>query len=215
MVRAREVTPRELVELYLRRIEALDPRLNAFRITFAEQALAEAVDPARADGPLAGVPIAIKDDIAVAGQVATMGTRSIRTPAAADAEAVRRLRAAGAIPIGITNVPELMIFPWTATARTASPATHGISTARRAAPRAGRRRGGRRHGRRGDGLGWRRIDPDPGRVLRPGRDEADARPRHRAAGWFGLARVVGVRRAGADRVRQRAAARRDARRPAR
>ena len=45
-----------------------------------------------------------------------MGTRSIRTPAAADAEAVRRLRAAGAIPVGITNVPELMIFPWTATA---------------------------------------------------------------------------------------------------
>ncbi len=116
LVRAREVTPCELVELYLRRIEALDPRLNAFRTTFADQALAEAVDPARADGPLAGVPIAIKDDIAVAGQVATMGTRSIRTPAAADAEAVRRLRAAGAIPVGITNVPELMIFPWTATA---------------------------------------------------------------------------------------------------
>jgi amidase len=116
LVRAREVKPRELVELYLRRIEALDPRLNAFRATFADRALAEADDPAKADGPLAGVPIAIKDDIAVAGQVATMGTRTIRTPAGADAEAVRRLRAAGAIPVGITNVPELMIFPWTVTA---------------------------------------------------------------------------------------------------
>ena len=59
LVRAREVTPRELVELYLRRIEALDPRLNAFRTTFADQALAEADDQARADGPLAGVPVAI------------------------------------------------------------------------------------------------------------------------------------------------------------
>ena len=42
MVRAREVSPRELVELYVRRIEALNPRLNAFRTTFAEAALAEA-----------------------------------------------------------------------------------------------------------------------------------------------------------------------------
>ena len=116
LVRTREVKPRELVELYLRRIEALDPRLNAFRATFAERALAEADDPAKAEGPLAGVPIAVKDDIAVAGQTATMGTRTIHTPAAADAEAVRRLRAAGAIPVGITNVPELMIFPWTVTA---------------------------------------------------------------------------------------------------
>lgn len=116
LVRTGEVRPRELVELYLRRIEALDPRLNAFRTTFAEQALAAADEPAIPDGPLAGVPIAIKDDIPVAGQVATMGTGTIRAPAVADAEAVRRLRVAGAIPVGITNVPELMIFPWTATA---------------------------------------------------------------------------------------------------
>ncbi len=116
LIRAREVTPRELVELYLGRIEALDPRLNAFRTTFAEQALAEADELTDTERPLAGVPIAFKDDIAVAGQVATMGSRSFGPPATKDAEAVRRLRAAGAIPIGITNVPELMIFPWTATA---------------------------------------------------------------------------------------------------
>jgi amidase len=114
MVRAAEVTPRELVELYVRRIEALDPRLNAFRVLRTEQALAEADDVDR-DGPLAGVPIAVKDDIAVGGEVATRGTRSFGAAAPADSEAVRRLRAAGAIPIGITNVPELMIFPWTAT----------------------------------------------------------------------------------------------------
>ncbi len=113
LVRGGEVHPRELVALYLRRIEALNPTLNAFRTTLAEQALAAAA-AAGSDGPLAGVPIAIKDDLALAGQVATKGARSFGPPASADAEVIRRLRAAGAIPIGITNVPELMIFPWTA-----------------------------------------------------------------------------------------------------
>jgi amidase len=115
MVRAREVHPRELVELYLGRIERLDPRLNAFRTTLPERALAEAAEAEGSEGPLAGVPIAVKDDLPVAGELATKGTRSIRASAPADAEAIRRLRAAGAIPIGITRVPELMIFPWTAT----------------------------------------------------------------------------------------------------
>ena len=113
LVRTKEVTPRELVELSLQRIEALNPRLNAFRVTMAEEALAAADNAV--SGPLAGVPIAIKDDLPVAGQATTRGSRSYGPPAEADAEAVRRLRAAGAIPIGITNVPELTIFPWTAT----------------------------------------------------------------------------------------------------
>jgi amidase len=113
LVRTRDVHPRELVELCLRRIEALNPRINAFRVTMAEEALAAAETVG--EGPLAGVPIAIKDDIAVAGQATTRGSRTYGPPQPADAEAVRRLRAAGAIPIGITNVPELTIFPWTAT----------------------------------------------------------------------------------------------------
>jgi amidase len=112
LVRSREVAPRELVELSLRRIESLDPQLNAFRVVLAEQALGDADKPL--DGPLAGVPIAIKDDLAVAGQSLTKGSRSYGPPEPADAEAVSRLRAAGAIPIGITNVPELTIWPWTA-----------------------------------------------------------------------------------------------------
>lgn len=114
LVREREVHPRELVELFLRRVEAIDPKLNAFRVILAEQALAEADSIAGSDGPLAGVPFAVKDEMPLAGQTATMGARSYGPPATADAEIVRRLRAAGAIPIGITNVPELMIFPWTA-----------------------------------------------------------------------------------------------------
>lgn len=117
LVRERQVRPRELVELSLRRIESIDPKLNAFRVTLADEALA-AADAAeeRPVGPLSGVPVAIKDDIPVAGQSVTRGSRSYGPPEAADAEVVRRLRAAGAIPIGITNVPELMIFPWTASA---------------------------------------------------------------------------------------------------
>jgi amidase len=112
LVRSREVAPRELVELSLRRMEALDPQLNAFRVVLGEQALEDADRPL--EGPLAGVPIAIKDDLAVAGQSLTKGSRSYGPPEPADAEAVRRLRGAGAIPIGITNVPELTIWPWTA-----------------------------------------------------------------------------------------------------
>jgi amidase len=115
LVRDRQMHPRELVESCLRRIESLDPKLNAFRVTMPEQALAEADEAVGSDGALAGVPIAVKDEMPVAGQVATQGSRSYGPPAARDAEIVRRLRAAGAIPIGITNVPELMIFPWTAT----------------------------------------------------------------------------------------------------
>jgi amidase len=116
LVRRRELHPRELVELFLRRIEAIDPKLNAFRVTLAEQALAEADGLAaeRQEGSLAGVPIAVKDEMPLAGQTATQGARSFGAPAPEDAEIVRRLRAAGAIPVGITNVPELMIFPWTA-----------------------------------------------------------------------------------------------------
>jgi amidase len=115
LVRLRQAQPRELVELFLRRIEHINPYLNAFRTTLPEQALAEADAMTEPSGLLAGVPIAIKDDVRVAGQVTTVGSRSYGAANAADSEAVRRLRAAGAIPIGITNVPELTIFPWTAT----------------------------------------------------------------------------------------------------
>jgi amidase len=115
LVRLRQAQPRELVELFLRRIERINPYLNAFRTTLPEQALAEADAMTEPSGLLAGVPIAVKDDMRVAGQVTTVGSRSYGATNAADSEAVRRLRAAGAIPIGVTNVPELTIFPWTAT----------------------------------------------------------------------------------------------------
>ena len=104
--------------LYLERIERLDPALNAFRVVLADEALAEA-DRAQArldageTAPLLGVPVAIKDEFDVAGQLNTLGCGARDEPAGADSEVVRRLRAGGAIPIGITNVPELTIWPFT------------------------------------------------------------------------------------------------------
>jgi amidase len=113
-----EVTSEELTGLFLDRIERHDPALNAYRVVFAERARAEAkqADARRRSGedrPLLGVPIAIKDDTDVQGEITTWGTGAVETPAAADSEVVRRLRAAGAVILGKTNVPELMIVPFT------------------------------------------------------------------------------------------------------
>jgi len=108
----RELSARELVATLLARIERIDGELGAFRCVFAERALAEAeqADARRAAGderPLLGLPVAIKDDQDVAGELTTRGTLAVTRPAARDSELVRRLRAAGAVVVGKTNVPEL------------------------------------------------------------------------------------------------------------
>ncbi|MFF3638079.1 amidase [Streptomyces sp. NPDC002250] len=115
---AGEVTSRALVELALARIEATQPTLNAFRVVRAEAALAEAeaADRELAAGvrrPLLGVPVAVKDDMDVAGEPTAFGCRGAFPPAAADGEAVRRLRAAGAVIVGKTNTCELGQWPFT------------------------------------------------------------------------------------------------------
>ena len=118
LVRSGEVSSRELVDTCLERIARLDSELNAFRVVFGERARAEA-DQAQArrkggdERPLLGVPVAIKDDTDVAGETSQVGTGIKRAPAAADAEIVRRLRGAGAIVVGKTNVPELTSMPVT------------------------------------------------------------------------------------------------------
>lgn len=118
LIRSREVSARELTELYLERIGRLDPRLNAYRVTFGERALAEA-DQADArvragdERPLLGVPVAVKDDCDLAGEATAFGTNAHDGPVAADAEVVRRLREAGAVILGKTHVPELTITPFT------------------------------------------------------------------------------------------------------
>jgi amidase len=118
LIRRRELSARELVQLYLDRIGRLDPYLNAYRVVFAERALGEAEQAdARAaagdDRPLLGVPVAIKDDCDVAGEVTAFGSDAHDGPVRADAELVRRLRQAGAVILGKTHVPELAITPWT------------------------------------------------------------------------------------------------------
>jgi amidase len=121
LLRAGEISSRQLVEGYLQRIARLDPRLNVFRLVFWERALAEA-DQADArlragdERPLLGVPVAVKDNLGVAGEAACHGTRSPRPVATADSEVVRRLRAAGAVTIGLTHLPELAIWPFTESA---------------------------------------------------------------------------------------------------
>jgi amidase len=114
-----EATARAVVDDALARIADADPGLNAFSVVLADAARAEA--SARDDllaaggtpGPLHGVPVAIKEEIDVAGLVTTFGGEANTTPAAADAEVVRRLRAAGAVVVGKTTMPEFGAFPYT------------------------------------------------------------------------------------------------------
>lgn len=113
-----ELTAPELLEVYLERIARLDSQLRCYRVVLADQARHEAaVAQERLDAgerlPLLGVPIAIKDDVDVAGQVTTFGSGGHRPAVTSDAEVVRRLRSAGAVIIGKTNVPELMMLPYT------------------------------------------------------------------------------------------------------
>ncbi|MEU6366759.1 amidase [Streptomyces sp. NPDC046931] len=115
---AGEVTSRALVERALARIEAAQPLLNAFRVVRAEAALAEAeaADRRLAAGerrPLLGVPVAVKDDMDVAGEPTAFGCPGAFPPVAQDGEAVRRLRAAGAVIVGKTNTCELGQWPFT------------------------------------------------------------------------------------------------------
>lgn len=121
MVRDREISPTELVEISLRRIERLEPKLNAFRIVLAERALAEAkqAEGRLAEGgdrPLLGVPIALKDSVDLTGELTANGTDAYPEPAKADSEMVRRLRAAGAIVVGKTHLPELAVCGFTESA---------------------------------------------------------------------------------------------------
>ena len=126
MVRAGEVSPTELVQLCLDRIARLDPQLNAFRKVFGERALLEAEQAearlkAGDERPLLGVPIAIKDEVDVVGEVNMHGTDAFTEPASADCEMVRRLREAGAIVVGLTQLPELAICGFTESA------TYGVT----------------------------------------------------------------------------------------
>jgi amidase len=114
-----QTTAVEAIDASLERIERRNPGVNAFSVVLAEQARADAarLDAARAAGepvgPLHGVPVAIKEEIDVAGCVTTFGGRGNSTPAAEDGEVVRRLRQAGAVVVGKTRMPEFGQWPFT------------------------------------------------------------------------------------------------------
>ena len=111
----------DLVRRSLAAIEASQSTLNAFRVVLTETALAEAAEADRlrrsgrdtSERPLLGIPLAVKDDVDVAGVPTRFGTEGRIRPADADAEVVRRLRAAGAVIVGKTNTCELGQWPFT------------------------------------------------------------------------------------------------------
>jgi aspartyl-tRNA(Asn)/glutamyl-tRNA(Gln) amidotransferase subunit A len=117
-IERREVSPVAAVEASLRAIEELNPTLNAFRLVLAEQAF----DAARAAegeivaghyrGPLHGVPVAVKDLMDLRGTTTPAGSIVLADEVAAeDSEVVRLLRAAGAIIVGKTHMPEFAYSP--------------------------------------------------------------------------------------------------------
>lgn len=198
-VRSGQLSAVDVVRAHLAHLADVEPRIGAFRVVRAEAALAEAAavdaDPRRGTLPLAGVPVAVKDNVAVAGEVATDGcAASSAGPAGGDHEVVARLRAAGAVVVGITRVPELCLYaatdgpgtvtrnPWD-TARSPAGSSGGSAAAVAAGvvPLA--------HG--GDGMGSLRLPAaacglvtlKPGRGVLPGGIGADD--------WSGMA-VNGV-----------------------
>ncbi|MCO1661080.1 amidase [Pseudonocardia humida] len=114
LIRSGEVSSTEVVEAHLRRIEAVNPRLNAVVVVLADEALsaAKAADHKRAAGgelgPLHGVPVTVKENIDVAGTPTTSGVVALgEAISPVDSPVVERLRAAGAVVVGRTNLPDM------------------------------------------------------------------------------------------------------------
>jgi amidase len=125
-LRAGEITAPDLLEAVLARAGEVDKKLNAFRVLWADSARAAAVEAQRRldageRTPLLGVPIALKDDLDVAGDAVGKGGRPQHEPAERDSEVVARLRAAGAVFVGRTRLPDRGLWPFTETL------THGAT----------------------------------------------------------------------------------------
>jgi amidase len=117
-VRRGDTTATQVVADHLEQIAISEPTLNAFRVIRGGEAIAEAekVDDQEdlANLPLAGVPVAVKENTAVAGLPTWNGSATARTAVAADDhEVVRRLRGAGAVVVGVTRMPEMGLWATT------------------------------------------------------------------------------------------------------
>ncbi|WP_187271790.1 amidase [Aeromicrobium terrae] len=118
LLRAKELSSRDLTVATLAAVERENARLNAVVELLADEAFDAAAEADRRraegeDGPLLGVPIAIKNDLDVEGHVTARGSRSISTVASADTELVAAIRAAGMVPVATTTLPELAIYGFT------------------------------------------------------------------------------------------------------
>jgi len=112
------LTSRQLTEATLDAIDRENPAINAAVAVFAEEALAAAdeADRRRAageSGALLGIPIAVKDDLDIAGQVTGLGSKATMMPATQDADLVTAIRAAGMVIVAKSALPELAIFGFT------------------------------------------------------------------------------------------------------
>lgn len=112
----KELSSFEVVEAYLKRIEQINPKINAYTHVFHEQAIEDAkrLDKERSkglvEGKLHGVPISVKECFDIGGEVTTIGIKSRRAKALKDAALVSALKSAGAIVLGRTNVSQFMLF---------------------------------------------------------------------------------------------------------
>src|SRR5205814_5937955 len=106
LLRHREVSPGEVLDVLQARIKSVDGKIDAY-LSLDFEAAAKEAEKANVDLPLGGVPIAVKDIISVAGQPCTCASKILRSYRAPyDATVICRLRAAGAIPFGKTNLDE-------------------------------------------------------------------------------------------------------------
>jgi amidase len=114
LVRSRQVTPKELVEAAIRRIETLNPKLNAVICKTYDQALRQCTSSVASDGLFAGVPFLVKDNATIAGVASTLGSRSLvgnipeRT-----APFFTATERAGFVLLGVTNMPEMGLIDGT------------------------------------------------------------------------------------------------------
>jgi Asp-tRNA(Asn)/Glu-tRNA(Gln) amidotransferase A subunit family amidase len=117
----RQLSSIEVVDAHLARIDAVNPSLNAVVRVLADEARASAISADKRlaaggiSGPLHGVPFTVKENIDMAGLPTTWGVPALaQAVVPTDAPVVERMRAAGAIPIGRTNLPDMALRPHTA-----------------------------------------------------------------------------------------------------
>src|SRR3954447_20649620 len=219
MLRAREISARELLEAHLERIERLNPAINAVVTLDADGArsAADAADAAltagEVVGPLHGLPVAHKDTHATGGMRTTWGSPlHADTVPARDELVVARLKAAGAIRVGKTNVPEFAAGSHTFNpvfGVTHNPYRHGLSAGgphRGGGGGGSGGRAGRRAGAAGRGVGHGRLAAQPRGVLQRRRAASHARPGAVLAGAARLVDVGGAGTAGPNGRRRRTAA---------